>query len=91
LPWRRTSAPVVEIEMSDSQVGHLLSPCPGVVEEQQQGAVSQGEASYPRELSEQRLDLVALEEVRLGRRRRFMGLAATCWQTPSISGSRLAM
>ena len=52
--------------MPGPQVGDLLHPCPGVVEEQEQGAVSEGEAARPGQVPEQGLDLVALEEVRLG-------------------------
>src|SRR6266540_7115824 len=55
---------LAELKVPDPQVSDLLHPRPGVVEEQEQGAVSQGESPRPREAAEQRLDLVGLEEVR---------------------------
>src|ERR1039458_8736228 len=51
--------------MFHSQVGDLLCPCPGVVEEQEQGTVPLDETPRSGEVPEQGLDLVALEEVRL--------------------------
>ena len=68
LPWRRTRAVFTEVEVADPQVGDLLDPCAGVVEEQEQGTVPQGEPAAAGQVAEQSLDLVAFEEVRFGRR-----------------------
>ena len=83
---------LAEVEMPDAQVGDLLHPCPGVVEEQQQGPVPQREASVARagwrnscSTSSRSRKCVSAGAAR------FIGMAATRWQTPSISGDRLAM
>ena len=55
-----------EVEMPGAEFGDLLDPGAGVVEEQQQGPVAQGEATVAGKAPEQLLHLVALEEVRLG-------------------------
>ena len=60
---------LAEVEVLDAQVGHLLGPCPGVVEEQQQSAVSEREASFGGQPTEKLFDLVALEEAGLRRSR----------------------
>ena len=53
--------------MLDAQVGNLLGPRPGVVEEQQQRPVPQGESPIAGQASEELLDFVAFEVARLGR------------------------
>ena len=53
---------LAQIEVPGPEIGRLLHPCPGVVEEQQQRQPAVG-----RQPAEQLLDLVALEEPRLGR------------------------
>jgi hypothetical protein len=77
--------------MLDPQVGDLLYPSPGVVEEQQRRAVSESKAPSPEQVAEEQLDLVTFEEAGLGWAERFIGIAATRWHTPSISGALLAM
>jgi hypothetical protein len=45
-------------DVIDAQISHLLDPCPGVVEEQHQGPVAQGQPPPAREMSKQVLDLI---------------------------------
>ena len=59
--------PFAEFEVADSKIGDLLCPSAGVVEEQEQGSVSQGEPSAALQAAEQGLDLVAFQEAGLGR------------------------
>ena len=92
LPWRRTTGGSAEVEVPGAQVGDLLHACPGVVEEQEQGVVAQGvppgpgkaRGAGPATSSRSRKCVSAGAA-------RFIGMAATRWQTPSISGSRVAM
>ncbi len=64
---------LAELEVPHPQVSALLHPGPGVVQEQEQGTVSEGESPCSREPTEQRLDLVSLEEMRLCRCRPLHG------------------
>ena len=57
-----------EVEVLDAQIGGLLHARAGVVEEQDQRPVAEREASVAWHATEQRLDLVAFEEVCLRRR-----------------------
>ena len=78
--------------MSDPQVGDFLHPRAGVVEEQQQGAVAQREAT--RRWAGARSSACTSSRSRKcvsAGAARFIGMAATRWQMPSISGSRVAM
>jgi hypothetical protein len=69
---------IAEIEVRDTQIGGLLDPRPGVVEEHEQRPVPQREPTLARQATEKLLDLVAFEEARLGGATRFIGMAATC-------------
>ena len=60
-----------EVKVPDPQVGHFLHPRPGVVEEQQEGSVSQREPTPTGQVRQQIFDLVAFEEPGLGWSRTF--------------------
>ena len=59
---------VLQVEVRDAQVGDLLHASAGVVEQQQESTVAEGEGAVGREPAEKLRDLFALEEMRLGRR-----------------------
>ena len=52
----------LELEVALTQLSHLLDPGAGVVKKEQQGPVTQGVRPRGRELSEQALDLIALQK-----------------------------
>ena len=60
-----------EVHVLDTQVGDLLYTGPGVVEQQEERAISKRESAARWQTAKQRGDLFALEEVRLRRRRSF--------------------
>ena len=84
---------LTEVEVLDAQIGDFLGACAGVVEEQQQGVgpeargvlVAGRSAESCSSTSSRSRKWVSAGAVR------FIGMAATRWQTPSISGSRVAM
>jgi hypothetical protein len=77
---------LAQVEVADAQISGFLGPCPGVVEEQQQHPVSQGEGpSRGRRWSSCSTSSRSRKCVSAGADR-LMGMAATSWQTWSISG-----
>ena len=60
-----------EFQMSDPEIRHLLHPAAGVVEHQQECAVTKGAAALGRQLAKERRDLVSIEKAGFGRRDAF--------------------
>jgi hypothetical protein len=58
---------LAEVEVPGAQVGGLLDAGSGVIEEQHQGAVAQGQAPAGGQAGDQVLDLVLFQEPGLGR------------------------
>ena len=57
LPWRRS-----QIEVLHAQVGDFLHACAGVVQEQQEDAITQRVLALPGEALQERYDIVALKK-----------------------------
>ena len=78
--------------MLDAEIGCFLDACAGVVEEQDQRAVAQCEPAAVRQAHEADAWISSRSRKRVsGGGTRLVGIAATCWQTISISGEREAM
>jgi hypothetical protein len=79
-----------ELDVLDTEVGHLLDSGAGVIEEEQKRAIPERLGPVPRQRGKEAVDFIALEKARLGGATRFIGIAATRSATSSISGRRPA-